>query len=366
MNKPVKDKPTPAKAKKAAPAAQKSKAKPVNLALQGGGSHGAFTWGVLDKLLEDGRIDFEAISGTSAGAMNAVVCADGMANGGKEGARDALAHFWKEMSKSALNSPIKRTPFDMFTGNWSLQNSPGYHFFDALTRMMSPYQLNPMNTNPLRELIEEVVDFERVKQCRGPKLFISATNVETGKVKVFDPHKLTADMVMASACLPMVFQAVEVDDVPYWDGGYMGNPSLFPFHTETECSDILVVQINPITRSGAPTTAHDIMNRINEISFNSSFLKELRAINFVSRLIHEGKLSEKEYRDTRVHIIENQDALIPLGASSKMNAEWAFLEHLRDLGRRSADQWLDTHFDAIGKKSTVDLAEMFHSTGPSY
>jgi len=342
------------------------KTKKINLALQGGGSHGAFTWGVLDKILEDGRLEFEAISGTSAGAMNAVVCADGMMRGGNDGARDALENFWSAMSSSAKGSPIQRTPFDILMGNWSLENSPGYHFFDAMTRVVSPYQTNPFNMNPLHRLIEEVVDFERVRACDQMKLFISATNVETGRVKVFDPHSLTADMVMASACLPMVFQAVEIDGVPYWDGGYMGNPSLFPFHTHTDCSDIVVIQINPVEREGAPKSAQDIMNRVNEISFNSSLLKELRSIDFVSRLIREGKLSDKEYRNTRIHIIEDQDVLLPLGASSKMNAEWAFLTHLRDLGRTTAEGWLEKNFKHIGKKATVDISKLFQGIGPEH
>jgi NTE family protein len=316
--------------------------------------------------LEDGRVEFEAISGTSAGAMNAVVCADGMMRGGNDGAREALEHFWSEMSKSAKHSPIKRSAFDIFTGKWSLDNSPSYHFFDALSRIVSPYQTNPFNMNPLHRLIEEVVDFERVRSCDATKLFISATNVETGRVKVFDHKTLTADMVMASACLPMVFQAVEIDGVPYWDGGYMGNPTLFPFHTQTDCSDIIVIQINPVERSGAPKTAQEIMNRVNEISFNSSLLKELRSIDFVSRLIKEGKLSDKEYRDTRIHIIENQGALLPLGASSKMNAEWNFLIHLRNLGRKTAETWLKENFDHIGKTATVDISKLFQGIGAQH
>ncbi len=333
--------------------------KRANFALQGGGSHGAFTWGVLDRLLEDGRLSINAISGTSAGAMNAVVMVDGWMENGADGARAHLETFWRKISETAALSPVKRTPFDMFMGNWSLEYSPGYHFYDALTRMASPYLLNPLKINPLRELLESMVDFERVRHCQSPELFISATNVETGRVKVFSSAELNADMVMASACLPMIFQAVEIDGVPYWDGGYMGNPSLFPFHEGTDCADIVVVQINPVERKGAPTTAHDIMNRINEISFNSSLLKEFRSIEFVSRLIHEGKLSSETYRDNRMHLIENTEALIPLGASSKLNAEWAFLTHLRDLGRQTADAFLDEHLDAIGERSTIDLRAMF-------
>jgi len=340
--------------------------KHANLALQGGGAHGAFTWGVLDKLLEDGRLEVEAISGTSAGAMNAVAVADGLMRDGADGARAALEHFWRSMSERARMSPIQRTPYDMLMGNWSLDHTPSYHFFDAMTRIASPYQLNPLNINPLLQLLEECIDFERVRSCNLMKVFISATDVETGRVKAFDRTKLTPEMVMASACLPFLFQAVEIEGVPYWDGGYMGNPSLFPFHSHTKCGDIVVVQINPIERRGAPRTAQDILNRINEISFNGSLLKEFRAIDFVRRLIEEGKLSEDHYRMTRVHVIENQEELKPLGASSKLNAEWRFLTHLRDVGRDTAARWLAVNFDHVGRKSTVDLRAMFQGLGAEH
>jgi len=340
--------------------------KRINLALQGGGAHGAFTWGVLDCILEDGRLEIDAISGTSAGAMNAVALADGFTAGGAEGAREKLEDFWRTMSDAAKNSPIKRAPIDVMMGNWSLDRSWGYHAMDAMTRLFSPYQLNPLNMNPLRDVLEGCIDFSCVQSCNSIKLYISATNVETGKVKVFDSHCLTSDMVMASACLPNVFQAVMIDGVPYWDGGYMGNPALFPFHSGSDCADIVVIQINPIERKGVPQTAQEIQNRLNEISFNSSLLKELRAIDFVARLIDEGKLDETQYRRERIHIIENQNALIPLGASSKMNAEWAFLTHLRDLGRETATQWLETHYDNVGERSTVDLRAMFMGIGPQH
>ncbi len=333
--------------------------KPVNLALQGGGAHGAFTWGVLDKILEDGRLNIAAISGTSAGAMNAVAVADGYTRDGVDGARAALEKFWRDMSAGAKYSPVKRTPFDYFTGNWNLDRSPAYYALDALSRVASPYQLNPMNVNPLKDLLNESIDFESVRACTAFKLFISATNVETGRVAVFPREKLTPDMVMASACLPSLYQAVEIDGVSYWDGGYMGNPVLFPFHDQTDVNDTIVIQINPIERSGVPKTPQEIQNRVNEISFNSSLLKELRSIDFVDRLIREGKLSAEDYQQVRLHIIENEDVLKPLGASSKMNAEWAFLTHLRDIGRLTAEKWLDAHFDSIGDHSTVDLREMF-------
>lgn len=342
------------------------KSKPVNLALQGGGAHGAFTWGVLDYILEDGRLKIAGVSGTSAGAMNAVALAAGYTRGGPEGARAALDHFWGSISEGAKSSPLRRTPFDMLTGNWSLENNPFYHVMDALSHVASPYQLNPMNINPLRDLLEESIDFEMVRECTAFKLFISATNVETGKVKVFPRAALTADMVLASACLPHMYQAVEIDGVPYWDGGFMGNPALFPFHGKTETDDIVVVQVNPIERKGAPRTPQEIQNRMNEISFNGSLLKELRAIDFVDRLIREGKLSTEDYRQVRIHIVENEAELNPLGASSKMNAEWAFLTKLRDIGRETAARWLDETYDSIGNSGTADLRTMFQGIGAEH
>ncbi|TYB87171.1 patatin-like phospholipase family protein [Oceaniovalibus sp. ACAM 378] len=343
-----------------------AKTKRINLALQGGGAHGAFTWGVLDYLLEDGRLEIAAISGTSAGAMNAVALADGFTAGGPDGAREKLHGFWQAMSAAAKGSPIKRAPIDVMMGYWSLDRSWGYQMMNAMSRVFSPYQLNPMSMNPLKDVLEACVDFTCVRHCDSIQLYISATNVETGKVQVFDSHLLTADMVMASACLPNVFKSVMIDGVPYWDGGYIGNPALFPFHAGSDTGDIVVVQINPIERKGVPRTAQEIQNRVNEISFNSSLLKELRAIDFVARLIEEGKLDEAHYRLERIHIIENETALMKLGASSKMNAEWEFLTHLRDLGRETAASWLDRNHADIGTRSTVDLRRMFQGIGPQH
>ena len=339
--------------------APKPSRKPVNLALQGGGAHGAFTWGVLDRLLEDDRLSIEAISGTSAGAMNAVVAADGLMRDGAEGARDGLSRFWKAVSEAGRSSPIQRSPIDVFMGNWSLDNSPTYLFFDLFSRIASPYETNPLNINPLKDLLESSVDFEVVRSCDRMKVFVSATNVETGRVKVFDRHQLTADMVMASSCLPLLFQAVEIDGVPYWDGGFMGNPVLFPFFHACESDDILIVQINPITRPGVPRSAREILNRMNEISFNSSLLREFRAIDFVARLLEDGKLDPERYKHVLVHRIESEEEIKPLGASSKLNAEWAFLQHLFGIGRAAADDWLDEHYDSLGRRSTVDLRAMF-------
>lgn len=339
--------------------AGKVQKKPINLALQGGGAHGAFTWGVLDCLLEDGRVHIEAISGTSAGAMNAVVVADGLMQAGEEGARQALRAFWKAVSESARTSPIRRTPIDALMGSWNLDYSPAFQFFDLLTRMVSPYALNPLNINPLRDLLAEQVDFDRVRSCDKVKLFVSATKVETGRVKVFERHELTPEAVMASACLPFVFQAVEVEGVPYWDGGYMGNPVLFPFFRRCRADDVVVVQINPIVREGTPKSAREILNRVNEITFNSSLLREYRAIDFVDRLLEEGRIDKAKYKHVLVHRISADEELTSLGASSKLNAEWPFLSHLCDVGRAATATWLDLNFEHLGKRSTLNLRELF-------
>lgn len=331
----------------------------INLALQGGGSHGAFTWGVLDYLMEDGRVSIEGISGTSAGAMNATVLAQGYMDGGAAGAKDALEAFWRKVSQLALSSPIKRTPLDILTGNWSLDASPAYLTYDLLSRVVSPYVANPLNINPLRDLVESYIDFNKVRACDALKLFIAATNVHSGKVKIFDRHELTADMVLASACLPNLYQAIEIDNVPYWDGGFVGNPPLYPLFSMPVSRDILIVQINPVTRNETPRTAREILNRTNEISFNSSLLRELRAIEFVHRLLEENKLDVKHYTDVLVHRIAGSERLSELSASSKLNAEWGFLTHLRDIGRESAKAFIDQHYDDLGKRSTLDLRQEF-------
>ncbi|MBZ0218233.1 MAG: patatin-like phospholipase family protein [Fimbriimonadaceae bacterium] len=331
----------------------------VNLALQGGGAHGAFTWGVLDRILEDGRIGIEAISGTSAGAINAVVLVNGYMRGGNDGAREALHDFWKHMSQIGALSPIQRSPLDIWLGNYSLDHNPAYLWFDMLSRTVSPYGLNPANLNPLHDFLKDEVDFERVQCCNDIKLFISATNVHTGRVKVFTGEEVSAESVMASSCLPLVFQAVEIDGVPYWDGGFMGNPVLFPFFYHCDSNDILLVQINPVERNETPVSAQEIMNRMNEITFNASLNKELRAIEFVGRLIESENLDKDRYKRMNMHIIEGGEELKSLSASSKLNAEWHFLSRLHDIGRRAAEGWLAANFDHIGKRSTFDLKDMF-------
>ncbi len=337
--------------------------KSINLALQGGGSHGAFTWGVLDRMFEEDRLWIEGISGTSAGAMNAVVATQGMYDGGAKGARRALEEFWRAVSLAGQGSPIQRTPMDMLLGSWSLDMSPGYVMADLMSRMASPYDLNPLGLNPLRDVVKGFIDFDKVANCSDMGLYISATNVETGRARVFHREEVTLDVVMASACLPTMFKAVEIDGVPYWDGGFMGNPVLFPFIDHSPSSDIVIVQINPLKRPGTPRRARDIQNRVNEITFNASLLRDLRTIDLIHRLIEDGALSDNEYRRMNMHMIDGCDDMLALDASSKLNSEWAFLEHLRDLGRSHADRWLAANFDKIEKESTLDLRVLFDDFG---
>jgi NTE family protein len=331
----------------------------INLALQGGGAHGAFAWGVLDRLLEEDDLEFEGISATSAGAMNATVCAYGLTVGGRSGARAALTDFWSRVARVARFSPLQPSPFDRLTHNHGLQYSPAFLWMDLLTRMTSPYQFNPWGYNPLRDVLEATVDFDLLRTKSTVKLFLSATNVRSCKVRVFQCADVSVDAVLASACLPFMFQAVEIDGEAYWDGGYMGNPAIFPLIYNCDSQDVVVVHINPINRPDVPTTATDIMNRINEISFNSSLMREMRAIAFVSKLIDDGKLDGSEMKRMRMHSIEAEDVMQGLGVASKLNADWEFLTHLRDIGRRRTDSWLQVNRDRIGVDSSIDLAAAY-------
>ncbi|AHK79792.1 patatin [Ectothiorhodospira haloalkaliphila] len=336
--------------------------KTIDLALQGGGAHGALTWGVLDRLLEDPRIHISSVSGTSAGAMNAVVMADGLDRAGREGARDALTAFWKAVSDGARLSPIQRTIWDRLSGRFSMDHSPGYLFFEQLTRQFSPYELNPLNINPLRDLVAAQIDFERVNHCSELKVFVTATNVRTGRGRIFTQPELTVDTVMASACLPFMFQAVEINGEAYWDGGYIGNPALYPLVEDTTTRDLVIVQINPMVREELPRTGRDIINRLNEITFNASLIKELRAIELLHQLIEAEKLESERYRDIFVHLIHAHEELKDLDASSKLNAEWEYLTYLRDRGRNWADAFLNEHFDDLGQRSSFDLRGLFTDT----
>jgi NTE family protein len=341
------------------PAGGRDNVKRISLALQGGGAHGAYAWGVLDRLLEDERIEVEAISGTSAGAMNAAVFADGMGRGGRAEARRSLEAFWRNISNAARFSPLQPTPFDRVTRGWNLDHSPAFMIMDMMSRMLSPYQTNPANLNPLRDVLQKSVDFERLENCRAVRLFISATNVKSGKVRVFESGQITADVLLASACLPFMFQAVTIEGEPYWDGGYMGNPALFPLIYGTRSKDVVIVQVNPLSCDEVPTTASAIMNRLNEISFNSSLMREMRAVSFVTELIDQGRLDSEHYKRMNVHWIEAEEHMKGLGVSSKLNAQWDFLLHLMSIGRDVAAAWLERNFDAIGDRSSVDIKAKF-------
>ncbi|WP_119418405.1 patatin-like phospholipase family protein [Desertibaculum subflavum] len=342
----------------APPPSSHGRPKGIKLALQGGGSHGAFTWGVLDRLLEDERLEIEAISGTSAGAMNAAVLASGHASGDRQGARAALDAFWGEIGREATWSLIQRTPLDRLFGNWRIDNSPGYIAMDMLGRVFSPYQL-PDGLNPLKDVLEKAVDFDAIRYACRIGLHIGATSVRTGKVKVFENREVCIEAVLASACLPFLFRAVEVKGEAYYDGGYVGNPAIWPLIYAPGSRDIVIVQVNPVFREAVPTTAREIQDRVNEITFNSSLIAEMRAINFVNRLIAGGKLDPSEYRHTNMHLIDGTDVMVDLHASTKLNAEPEFLTYLKGLGRTAADKWLEQDFDKIGAAGTCNIAQQY-------
>ncbi len=338
--------------------------KKINLALQGGGAHGAFTWGVIDHILDDGRLAIEGISGASAGAVNAVMLADGLARGGPEEAKKRLADFWRAASLGGDLPALQRAVVERLFSFLPLEGSPVTAWFDALSRYLSPYDLNPLNINPLKELIERFVDFDAVRNAQLA-LFVSATNVHTGRLRIFPREKITADVIMASACLPFLFHAVEIDGEPYWDGGYLANPAIFPFFSATESEDVLLVQINPLERKAVPTSRKDIMNRVNEITFNSSLMSEFRAIEFVDRLIDQGRLSRGfgpgKYRRMNVHRIVLDRLGKHLDNGTKLSTDYDFFEMLRQSGRRAARRFLDAHFDDLGRRSTFDLRAEAHA-----
>lgn len=325
----------------------------VDLALQGGGAHGAFTWGVLDRLLEEPWLKIDGISGTSAGAMNAAVLTDGYCEGGAEGARRALAHYWRSVSEAAQFSPLRRTPLDIMLGRWTLDNSPFFIAMDMMSRVFSPYDFNPGGTNPLRNILNKLIDFDRLKGA-PIKLFVSATNVRTGRVRVFRNNEITADVLLASACLPTLFQAIEIDGESYWDGGYSGNPTMTPLVRECDSKDTIIVPVNPIERPGTPSNARDILNRLNEISFNAVLLKELRMMALLRQVADAGNSEGALWAQMRIHVVRN-DIMDKLGYSSKLNAEWDFVSMLHQEGRKAADAFLQANAENIGVKSSVDL-----------
>ena len=328
----------------------------VDLALQGGGSHGAFTWGVLDRLLEETWLQIEGVSGTSAGAMNAAVLADGFAAGGAQGARDALETYWRHVSEAARFSPFRRSPLDKLMGLWTLDHSPIFVVMDTVSRLFSPYQLNPGGSNALAPILEKEIDFERLR--KSPiKVFITATNVRTGRPRVFRNADITPEVLMASACLPTLFQAVEIDGEHYWDGGYSGNPTLAPLVSELVSDDTILIPINPVERLGTPKTPMEILNRLNEVSFNAVLIKELHMMAILRQNVGNGTKEGAEWARMRVHIVRNR-IMTTLGYSSKLNAEWDFLSMLKEEGRKAAEEFLAEHGNDLGTTSTLDIDQL--------
>ena len=336
----------------------------LDLALQGGGSHGAFTWGVLDRLLQDETLPLAGVSGTSAGALNAGVLASGYAQGGRAGARQALRAFWLDVGRGgSCFGGTPRLPFDPFNpfgtlAGYNLDDNPFYAWFNQFLKGSSPYQFNPYDINPLRNIAARHIDVEAMRT--GPlTLFVTATAVRTGQQRVFSGAELSIDALLASACLPQLFKSVVIDGEPYWDGGYSGNPALWPLIYETPALDVMLVKINPLVRPDLPDSAAEIADRVNEITFNAGLVSEMRAIAFVQKLLREERVDPGRYKNLRLHMVADEEGLAPLHASSKLNTDLHFLEALHALGHAAADRWLAAHRADIGRKSTLDIDQTF-------
>ncbi|WP_308916774.1 patatin-like phospholipase family protein [Jannaschia sp. LMIT008] len=333
--------------------------KRINLALQGGGAHGAFTWGALDRILADDRIEVAAISGTSAGALNGAAVKAGLAQGSRDLARENLEWLWTQVG--AITEPhwaswlSSISPMAVSMG---VEASSGYQWVDLVSRGVSPYLTPDWNDRALRRIVDRFA-FRHVRSPQGPQFHICATNVRTGKIRLFTRNQISTDAILASACLPTLFPAIEIDGEAYWDGGYTGNPALFPLFEPDLPRDILIVNINPLERPEVPVTARDIQNRINEISFNTSLLRELRAIEFAQRLVRGGKVEPGAMKDVIVHMIADDALMRQLSVATKLVPNPVVIHQLRDAGAKAAGAFLDRDFDAIGERSTVDLIEMF-------
>ena len=339
----------------------------INLALQGGGAHGAFTWGVLDALLEDDDIEIAAISGTSAGALNGAAYKAGIEAGGREGAKASLDQLWEQVG-NLDESRLANLIFPGLPFVAAMAEAVGEMFpfspQGIAAQLVSPYAWGAGYSNPLDKIVRRL-DFSQVCAFSGPKLFISATNVRSGKIRVFSGGQVTPEVLMASACLPTAFQAVELTDPKtgvleaYWDGGYAGNPALFPLYSKDLPDDVVIVSINPMRRDEVPKSAIEIQNRINEISFNAALLGELRAIEFVKRLIRQGKMEKGAMKEVLIHFISDETLMNELTASSKVNPSAALLLRLKAAGRAAAAAFLQGHRGDIGKRASIDLAGLF-------
>ena len=342
----------------------------LNLALQGGGAHGAFTWGVLDRFLEDERIVIEGISGSSGGAMNGAVLAHGLCVGGATAARAALDRFWRRMSEQGWLNPIRRTWLEKMQGTWNLDHSPVALMVEEMALMFSPSQTEAINHNQshLRTLLEETIDVAVLRERSPIKVFVGATHVRTGQPRIFRQDELSIDALLASACVPQFYPAVIIDGEAYWDGGYLGNPPLWPIIYECNSRDIVIVQVHPIRREDVPNNAAEITNRLNEIVFNAALMAQLRALSMITQIINEPGNSGPEASRIKkksffIHIIEAEQAMRTLGMLSELNTDLDFLLYLKELGRESADHWLKRHFHDINHRSTFDIDALLLDTG---
>jgi len=335
------------------------KKRKLNLALQGGGAHGAFTWGVLDRLLEEKDLEIVGVSGTSAGAVNGACLIYGLTQGGNEAARNVLSEFWQKNSESQQNSPLQPTIFDKMLSNGNIDFNPFFLFFSMISKSLSPYQWNPLMKNHLKELLLDVIDFNAIQKERKHKLFLTATNIRTSKVKIFHNPEITVDAVCASACLPHLFQAVEIEGEFYWDGGYIGNPAMFPLFEQTQCTDLMLIQIDNIDYNKVPTKMSEIIDRATDISFNSSLMREMRAIDFVTKIIEKGFDDDGRLIKTNIHYISTGDLMNHYSGSSKANVDWDWLCYLRENGRTKAEAWIREHYEKIGKRSSCDINCIF-------
>lgn len=335
------------------------KKKKLNLALQGGGAHGAFTWGVLDRLLEERDLQIVGVSGTSAGAVNGACLIYGLTQGGNESARRVLFDFWRKNSESQQFSPLQPTAIDKMASKGNISFNPFFWAFSIISKSLSPYHWNPLMKNPLKNLLLDVIDFEAIQNERNYKLFLTATNIRTSKVRIFHNAEVTADAVCASACLPHLFQAVEIDGEFYWDGGYIGNPAMFPLFEQTQCTDLMLIQIDSIDYDKVPTQMSEIVDRATDISFNSSLMREMRAISFVTNIIDKGFDDDGRLIKTNIHYISTGDLMNHYNGSSKLNCDWDWLSYLMENGRGKADAWIRENYNKIGKESSCDVNCIF-------
>lgn len=335
--------------------------KHVSFAMQGGGAHGAFTWGVLDRMLEESDLIVDGVSGASAGAMNAVSVAQGIIDGGNEGAREAMKRYWNLNAEKGKTSFLKPGVMDVLSGKYTMHNSPAFIMFDLMCKFLSPYQYNPLGINPLKEIVEDLFDFDKLNDDPKVKVFLSATHVYTGKIKIFSNirRELSTETMLATACLPTIFNAVLVKGEYYWDGGYTGNPVIYPLIYDCDATDVVLLKLNPTHRNRLPITAGEIGDRMNEITNNTSIMREMRQMFFIEKLINQKLVKEDTLKHMHVHLIENEAVFQDLGWSSKLNTDRAFLMHLFEEGRKTADKWMEKNYDSIGKKSTADISEEF-------